>query len=112
MDQIEKPLSILLIVAAIAYAFMYTDASDGFTAIENNTASGYTIEAAELSTGYNVICRIYTAPKVVLEFINDSIDFEVLGVDSLTENIVDSLNAEIDGMIEAEVEVTTTDEGE
>ena len=65
MDQIEKPLSILLIVAAIAYAFMYTDAGDGFTAIENNTTSGYTIdprtikgyniESAELSKGYNVI---------------------------------------------------------
>ena len=54
MDQIEKPLSILLIVAAIAYAFMYTDAGDGFTAIENNTTSGYTIEAAELSTGYTI----------------------------------------------------------
>ena len=54
----------------------------------------------------------FIQPKAVLEFINDSIDFEVLGVDSLTENIVDSLNAEIDGMIEAEVEVTTTDEGE
>ena len=43
MDQIEKPLSILLIVAAIAYAFMYTDAGDGFNSIENNTTSGYTI---------------------------------------------------------------------
>ena len=42
MDQIEKPLSILLIVAAIAYAFMYTDAGDGFNSIENNTTSGYT----------------------------------------------------------------------
>ena len=53
MDQIEKPLSILLIVAAIAYAFMYTDAGDGFNllkikqylaillSIENNTAAGY-----------------------------------------------------------------------
>ena len=50
MDQIEKPLSILLIVAAIAYAFMYTDAGDGFTAIENNTTSGYSIEN-ELATG-------------------------------------------------------------
>jgi len=66
MDQIEKPLSILLIVAAIAYAFMFTDGSDGFTAIENNTASGYitienntvsgyTIESAELSKGFSVI---------------------------------------------------------
>ena len=66
MDQIEKPLIILLIIAAIAYAFMYTDAGDGFTAIENNTvsgyitienntASGYTIESAELSKGFNVI---------------------------------------------------------
>jgi len=55
MDQIEKPLSILLIVAAIAYAFMYTDAGDGFTAIENNTASGYTIQTLEFSsTGYTV----------------------------------------------------------
>ena len=66
MDQIEKPLSILLIVAAIAYAFMYTDDGDGFTTIENNTTSGYnsienntapgyTIESAELSKGFNII---------------------------------------------------------
>ncbi len=54
MDQIEKPLSILLIVAAIAFAFMYTDTGDGFTAIENKTTYGYTIESAELLKGYNI----------------------------------------------------------
>ena len=54
MDQIEKPLSILLIIAAIAYAFMYTEHGDGYS-IENNTASGYNIEASELSsTGYTI----------------------------------------------------------
>ena len=101
MGQIEKPLSILLIVVAIAYAFMYTDAGDGFTAIENNTASGYTIEVAELSTGYNVY-----VPKVTV-----SLDIEkILDVDSLNENIVDSLHAEIDRIIEVELEVSTTDE--
>ena len=54
MDQIEKPLSILLIIAAIAFVFMYTDAGDGFTAIENKTTNGYTIESAELLKGYNI----------------------------------------------------------
>ena len=113
MDQIEKPLSILLIVAAIAYAFMYTDAGGGFTTIENNTASGYTIEAAELSTGYNVngaaTCDI---KKPTEEFVNDSINFEVLGVDSLTQNIIDSLFPKMGDMIGVELELGTTDEGE
>ena len=114
MDQIEKPLSILLIVTAIAFAFMYTDAGDGFTAIENNTASGYTIEAAELSTGYNVngaaTCD-FKAVEVHLE------ECELEAVDSLVQDIVDSLVVNIEGAgeeveIEVEVEVTTTDEGE
>ena len=76
MDQIEKPLSILLIVASIAYAFMYTNADSGFTNIENNTESGYTIEAAELSTGYNVNGAA-TCDIIVVE------DFELEAVDSL-----------------------------
>ena len=112
MDQIEKPLSILLIVAAIAYAFMYTDAGDGFTAIENKTASGYTIEATELSTGYIVngaaICE-FKAVEVHLE------DCELEAIDSLVQDIVDSLVVNIEGAgeeIEIEVEVNTTDEGE
>ena len=119
MDQIEKPLSILLIVAAIAYAFMYTDAGDGFTAIENNTASGYTIEAAELSgtgytieaaelsTGYNVngaaTCDI---KKPEHDDWKEFYDLE--GVD---QKIIDSLLV-LDGMIEVEVDMTSTDEGE
>jgi hypothetical protein len=53
MDQIEKPLSILLIVGAIAYAFMF-HTGDGYAAIENNTDAGYTVEAANLNSGYNV----------------------------------------------------------
>ena len=114
MDQIEKPLSILLIVAAIAYAFMYTDAGDGFTAIENNTASGYTIEATELSTGYIVngaaICE-FKAVEVHLE------DCELEAIDSLVQDIQVDTIVYIEGAgeeieIEAEVEVSTTDEGE
>tara|TARA_B100001059_G_C17373898_1_gene351069 strand:- start:145 stop:489 length:345 start_codon:yes stop_codon:yes gene_type:complete len=114
MDKIEKPLSMLLIVAAIAYAFMCTDTSDGVPAIENNTTSGYTIEAAELSTGYNVngpaTCEIKTV-EVHLE------DCELEAVDSLVQDIVDSLVVNIEGSekeveIELEAEVTTTDEGE
>ena len=112
MDQIEKPLSILLIVAAIAYAFMYTDASDGFATIENNTVSGYSIEAAELSTGYNVngaaICE-FKEVEVHLE------DYELETVDSLIQDIVDSLVVNIEDTgeeVEIEVEVTTTNEEE
>ena len=109
MDQIEKPLSILLIVAAIAYAFMFTDGSDGFTTIENNTASGYTIKAAELSTGYNVNGTTTCDIKAVE-------DFELEAVDSLIQDIADSLVVNIEGAveeeIEVEVEVTTTDEAE
>ena len=113
MDQIEKPLSILLIVAAIAYAFMYTDAGDGFTSIENNTVSGYNFETAELSTGYNVngaaICD-FKALEVHLE------DCELEAVDSLVQNIqVDTILYTEDAgevEIEVELEVTTTDEEE
>lgn len=109
MDQIEKPLSILLIVAAIAYAFMYTDAGDGVTTIENNTASGYTIVAAELSTGYNVNEAATCDIKAVE-------DFELEAVDSLVQDIADSLIVNIEGAIEedieVELEVTTTDEKE
>ena len=110
MDQIEKPLSILLIVAAIAYAFIYTDSGDGFTAIENNTASGYTIEAAELSTGYNVngaaICD-FKAVEVHLE------DYELEAIDSLVQDIQVDTIVYIEGTAEeVEVVATTTDEGE
>ena len=92
MDQIEKPLSILLIVAAIAYAFMYTDAGDGFTTIENNTASGYTIDAAKLSAGYNVNGSATCDIKMPAH--DDSKDFfDLEASDSLSQNIIDSLGA-------------------
>ena len=114
MDQIEKPLSILLIVASITYAFMYTNVGDGFATIENNTTSGYTIEAAELSTGYNVngaaICE-FKEVEVHLE------DYELEAVDSLVQDIQVDTIVYIEGAgkeveIEVELEVTTTDEGE
>ena len=96
MDQIEKPLSILLIVAAIAYAFMYTDAGDGFKAIENNTVSGYTIEAAELSsTGYTVqsaeLSEGYESNNVIGEY--DMLVIDTTIVDTL-ETVLDSTNTE------------------
>ena len=101
MDQIEKPLSILLIVAAIAYAFMYTNAGEGFTTIENNTVSGYTIEAAELSTGYNVNGTA-TCEEVHLE------NYELEAVDSIVQDIVDSLVVNIESAgEELEIEVNT-----
>ena len=109
MDQIEKPLSILLIVAAIAYAFMYTDAGDGFTSIENNTASGYTIKAAELSTGYNVK-RAASCDIKKPEHDDWKEFFDLEASDSLTQKIIDSLVAEIDEKIEVELEVSTTDQ--
>lgn len=126
MDQIEKPLSILLIVAAMGYAFMNADAADGYTTIENNTSSGYAIEAAELSTGYNVkapsTCN-YKAVEVHIE------DCDLTEVDSLVQSIVDTIwhfdteleeevyelvihPTEKDVKVEVEVEVTTTEEEE
>ena len=104
MDQIEKPLSILLILAAIAYVFMYTDASDGFTAIENNTSSGYNIESAEISTGYNVN-GTSTCESEQVEIYSEDCELEI--VDSLTQNIMDSLVLNIE---DVELEVVTTDE--
>ena len=105
MDQIEKPLSILLIVAAIAYAFMYTDAGDGFTAIENNTTSGYTIEAAEPSTGYNVngtnTCKVDIVQN-----------HDLNTVDTLVQYIVDTLIVIDDTEEKMEVEMLNTDEVE
>lgn len=114
MDQIEKPLSILLIVAAIGFAFMNSDAADGYATIENNTTSGYTIEAAELSTGYNVkapsTCN-YKAVEVHVE------DCELEAVDSLVQTIVDTVVVNIDNIegeviVEVEAQVTTTSEEE
>ncbi|MBF90805.1 MAG: hypothetical protein CMP75_03475 [Flavobacteriales bacterium] len=114
MDQIEKPLSILLIVAAIAYAFMYNHAGDGFTTIENNTASGYTIEAAELAIGYNVNGAATSDFKAVVVHLDDC---ELEAVDSLAQDIIDSLVVNIEDAgeevdIEVELDMTTTDEGE
>lgn len=95
MNQIEALLSILLIVAAIALAFVYNDAGNGFTYIENNTASSYTIESAKLSTGYDIkgtaTCDIETA----------------FAVDSVSQNISDSLASEVNEIIEVEEEVNT-----
>lgn len=93
MNQIEALLSILLIVAAIALAFVYNDAGNGFTYIENNTASSY--KSAKLSTGYNIkgtaTCDIETA----------------FAVDSVSQNISDSLASEVNEIIEVEEEVNT-----
>tara|TARA_B100000575_G_C22739297_1_gene442360 strand:+ start:265 stop:600 length:336 start_codon:yes stop_codon:yes gene_type:complete len=110
MNQIEKPLSILLIVAAIGYTFVFGNASNGYTTIENNTSSGYILEAAELSTGYNVKAPStsnYKAVEVQVE------DCDITEVDSLVQTIIDSVfvNAEnIENDIEVELEVTTTEE--
>tara|TARA_B100000900_G_scaffold413239_1_gene436815 strand:- start:9895 stop:10212 length:318 start_codon:yes stop_codon:yes gene_type:complete len=55
MDQIEKTLSILLIVATIAYAFMYAGAGDLTMHGDWTSQSIYHIEASELSsTGYTI----------------------------------------------------------
>ena len=108
MDHIERPLSILLIVTAIAYSFMYAD-SDGFTPIENNTLPGYNIQPAELSSGYNVSwsesCDI---KKPTQDDWKEN--YELEAGDSLSQNIMDSHFTEIDEMIEVELEVGTTDQ--
>ena len=105
MNQMEIPLSILLTIAAIAYAFMYNDSVDGFTAVENNIVSGYTIEAAELSTGYNVngtnTCKIDIAQN-----------HDLNNVDSIVQFNVDTLIVTDDTEEKIDVEMITTDEGE
>tara|TARA_B100000609_G_C17191349_1_gene422661 strand:- start:1043 stop:1363 length:321 start_codon:yes stop_codon:yes gene_type:complete len=78
MNHIERPLSILLIVTAIAYTFMYAD-SDGFTPIENNTSPGYKVEAAELTSGYNINKSNYNAEELE----GHTENLELIVVDSL-----------------------------
>lgn len=108
MNHIERPLSILLIITAIAYSFMYAD-SDGFTSIENNTSPGYNIEPAELSSGYNVSwSKSSDIKKPTQDDWKENYDSEAR--DSLSQNIMDSLVAEIDGFIEIKADVTIEDE--
>ena len=98
MDHIERPLSILLIVTAIAYTFMYAD-TGGFTPIENNTSPGYNIEPAELSSDYNVSwSESYDIKKSTQDDWKENYDLE--SSDSLSQSIMDSLVAEIEGLIE------------
>jgi len=108
MDHIERPLSILLIVTAITYSFMYAD-TDGFTPIENNTLPGYNIQPAELSSGYNVSwsesCDI---KKPTQDDWKEN--YELEDGDSLSQNIMDSHVTEIDGLIKIKEEVTNKDE--
>lgn len=53
MNQIEKPLSILLIVGAIVFSFMY-NSNNGYSVKSTNTETGYFINSANLDDGYNV----------------------------------------------------------
>ena len=53
MNQIEKPLSILLIVGAIIFSFMY-NSNNGYSVKSTNTEMGYFINSANLDEGYNV----------------------------------------------------------
>lgn len=53
MNQIEKPLSILLIVGAIIFSFMY-NSNNGYSVKSTNTETGYFINSANLDDGYNV----------------------------------------------------------
>ena len=112
MDQIEKPLSILLIVGAIAYAFMF-HTGDGFAAIENNTDAGYTIESAEMSTGYNVTaatldegCNVEVQKLEIYVETNDT-----TGLDSLVVNLVgDPMEVSEGSDAEVVIEVEVTEE--
>ena len=53
MNQIEKPLSILLIVGAIIFTFMY-NSNNGYSVKSTNTEMGYFINSANLDDGYNI----------------------------------------------------------
>ena len=53
MNQIEKPLSILLIVGVIIFSFMY-NSNNGYSIKSTNTEMGYFINSANLDDGYNV----------------------------------------------------------
>ena len=110
MDQIEKPLSILLIAGAIAYAFMF-HAGDGYAAIENNTDSGYAVNAADLNSGYNVTGANsdegYNVDVQQLD-VSDNLACDSTSVDSLIVNIAEEAMEAIEGdnaeiIIEAEV---------
>ena len=54
MNKIEKPLSFLLITAAIVFAFAYNQKGNDYMKIENNQNTGYNVNSAESSYGYFV----------------------------------------------------------
>jgi len=110
MDQIEKPLSILLIVGAIAYAFMFSS-GDGYAAIENNTDAGYAIEAADLNSGYNVTAAtLNEGCNVDVQKVEIYVETtDTTSLDSLITNIVGEAMEVTEGSnaeIVVEVEVT------
>ncbi len=110
MDQIEKPLSILLIVGAIAYALMF-HTGDGYAAIENNTDAGYTVEAADLNSGYNVTAAtLNEGCNVAVQKVEIYVETtDTTGLDSLIVNLVGEAMEVTEGTdteIIIEVEVT------
>ena len=96
MDQIEKPLSILLIIGAIAYFFMF-NSGDGYGTIEKNYTVGYTVNSTDMKSGYNVTgantCEGYDVNVQKIEIYIENSD--TLSVDSLitipSENMTEEL---------------------
>ena len=102
MNKIEKPLSFLLITAAIVFALTYNQKSNDYMKIENNQKTGYKVKAAEPSYGYSVstppTCKV-TKSEVydndsdtvivsdVLDSISTEYDNNEIIIESKEENI-------------------------
>ena len=99
MNQIEKPLSILLIVGAIIFSFMY-NSNNGYSVKSTNTETGYFINSANLDDGYNVTNAELKNPvflKAWFGLETETID-EVAIEDSIsTEQNMSELIEEVEG---------------
>lgn len=94
MNKIEKPLSFLLITAAIVFAFAYNQKSNDYMKIENNQNTGYNVNSTEFSYGYFVsnppTCKatkseVYDNDSVIVSAILDSISTEYDSIEIIIE---------------------------
>ena len=91
MNKIEKPLSFLLITAAIVFAFAYNQKGNDYMKIEKNQNTGYNVNSTESSYGYFVstppTCEV-TKSEV---YDNDSVTV-------IVSAILDSISTEYDSI--------------
>ena len=91
MNKIEKPLSFLLITAAIVFTFAYNQKGNDYMKIENNQNTGYNVNSTESSYGYFVsttpTCEV-TKSEV---YDNDSVSV-------IVSAILDSISTEYDSI--------------